>query len=138
MLSPQAALPNFPSLGDEIRAFNKAKSCQIDPPRIIVMTGNTDTIFDTRAGSAFGDKKVTSKLIVHNLGANPMYLGLNQDATAALGAFHDILAGGSAVKDGLGSQIDLSKDQPDWVTVKGTAGEWVAVVISYPLDTIQN
>lgn len=131
----QAVLPRYSTPLDELKAITQAKPCSINEPRIIQLTGGSDLIFDARAGAALGDRKVVSKLLVHNLGANPMYYGINQLATTLLNGFHDILAGGSVVKDGLGSQVDLSKDQPTFVSVKGTAGEWVAVVISYPLGT---
>lgn len=136
--SPQAiGIPNFDSLGDELRNLNKAKVRDIDPPRTFVLTGGADVVFDARPGNALGDKKPVSKLVLHNLGTHAMYYALNMNAGTGVGLFHDILAGGSAAVDGLGSLVDLGADQPDFVTVKGTAGEWVAVVITYPEDQPQ-
>lgn len=128
-------LPTFNGVTDELLAINRARRNKIDPPRIIALTGGSDVVFDARVGAALGDDKVVAKLILHNLGTNPMYYGINQVAGTALGTFHDILAGGTVAKDGLGSLVDLSGDQPEFVTVKGTAGDWIAVVISYPLGT---
>lgn len=131
--SPQAiGIPNFASLGDELRQLNRARPAIINEPRVITLTGNSDLVYDSRANNAFGDRQVVTKLMLHNLGANPMYYAINQDASAA--KFHDILAGGSAALDGLGSQVDLSREQPQYVSVKGTAGEKVAVIIAYPID----
>lgn len=137
MLSPQAVLPTYPTLADELRHQNKAKPANIDPPRVIELDGSTfDVVFDTRESSAFGDKKPVSKLLLHNLSANPIYYCLNGNAGNTIGTYHDIIAGGTAALDGLGSTVDLSRDQPDFVTVLGTSrGDLIAVVISYDLDT---
>ncbi len=135
---PQAILPEYRTLGDELRDLNRAKPSNIDSPRIFVLTGGSDIVFDARQNSALGDSKLVSKLILHNLGVNPMYYAINSACGTGIGTFHDILAGGTALKDGLGSQVDLGKDQPNYVAVKGTVGEWIAVVISYPIDAAIN
>lgn len=133
--SPQAiGIPNSPSLGDEIRGLNKSKRRDIDPPRTFVLTGGSDIVYDGRPGNSLGDKKPVSKLILHNLGTHAMYYAMNQAAGTVVGSFHDVLAGGSALVDGLGSLVDLSSDQPNYVSVKGTAGEWISVIITYPTD----
>lgn len=133
--TPQATgIPNSASLGDEIRSLNRAKRSDINSPRVVTLTGNSDIVFDARSSSTLGDQQPVRKLTLHNLGANKMYYAMNQACGSTVGTYHDILAGGSAVLDGLGSLVDLSNDQPQFVTVKGTAGELIAVVISYPAD----
>lgn len=144
--TPQALLPTYSSLADQLKP-NVAQSVRIDPPRIVTLTGASDVVFDARPVDAaaqpgsphanagkFRDKRKVAKLLLHNLGTHQMYYGLNTNVTTEV--FHDVFAGGSAVKDGLGSLVSLSQDQPDWVTVIGTAGEKVAVIITYPLETI--
>lgn len=136
---PQAKLPTFLSIGQEIRNINRSKQLSIEPYRIVALTGGAtaDIVFDRRAGSEWGDRFQGAKLVLHNLGANAMAIGLNTDAKLSANTYHDIIAGGTVVKDGLGSQIDLSDFDPEYVTVNGTAGELVGVLIAYPMDQRQ-
>lgn len=137
MLSPQAVLPGFRVLQDYVKDITNAKPANIDVPRVLSVIANTPlTVFDARAGlgnSAWKDRKLVSKLTLHNLGTNPLYFAINTDCTSLV--FHDVLAGGNAVEDGLGSLVDLGRDQPDFISVYSKSTGEVAVFISYPLDT---
>lgn len=134
--SPQAIIPNYnpAPLGYSVPV---ARRNQIDPPRIITLAGTT-LVFDARLDTnpdvpnprVYHDLKVVTKLVIQNLSADAMYVGINQDATAADGTYHIYLPANSQ-----GAQLDLSIDQPEWVTVFGTDGDKVSVYIAYPKDS---
>lgn len=124
--NPQAMLPTW---NPAIYAYTIpiSRRNQVDPPRIITISGST-IVFDTRSSSTLGDLKVNSKLVIQTLGANPVYIAINLNAQPIDGGYHLIIPQQYM-------QIDLSADQPDFVSICGTDGDKVAVYISYPKES---
>lgn len=131
--SPQAILPEWEPAALSY-SVPVAMRNQVDPPRVITLDGNAQKVFDARPTSPaptnlptplFGDLKVVSKLIIQLIGANALYVGVNTIVDE--NNFHQYIPANAN-----GAQIDLSDDQVDYVSVKGTAGDKVAVYISYP------
>lgn len=135
MSSPQAMLPSFKPWYERSTQPRSMKD-NVMPPRIIDLVANTSTtVFDSRVAGVYGDKKPVRKLVLHNLGITALKYAINTDAKA--GDFHGILAGGNVADDGLGSQVDLSVDSVEYVSVfsPGAAGK-VAVYVSNPQDVL--
>ncbi|SRR6266487_2548028 len=141
----EATLPTFPSIGDSIRGITRAQASNPEPPRIITLAANTPTrVYDTTA--AFNatvngvavqlpkDIKYVSKLLIHNLGIVGVRVGINSDISNAGAGYHDIIAGGNVANDGLGTQVDFSKDQPAFICLWASVQTDVSIVISYPGD----
>jgi len=135
--SPQANLPTFTTLADDLGSLNKPKRTHINPPRQVILTGGADLVFDARAGSSLGDVRPVANLAIQNLGANKAYFCMNGSANTIQGTYHGILAGGSAAFDGLGTVTNLTLSQPLYVTVKGTAGDVISVIVTYGLSTLE-
>jgi len=145
MSAIEANLPTYPSIGDSIRGITRAQGSNPEPPRIITLAANTPTrVYDTTAafdatvnGKAVKmppDIKYVSKLLIHNLGIVGVRVGINTDVDDSGTGYHDIIAGGNAANDGLGTQIDFSKDQPLFISLWASAQTDIAVIVSYPYD----
>jgi len=126
--SPQAMIPTWDPMAISY-SIPIARRTKIDPPRTITLA-NATLVFDTRSTSTTGDKKVVSRLVLQNLADTAIYIALNQVAQNIDGGYHFVLPANAN-----GAQIDLSNDQPEFVSVIGTNGAKVAVYISYPKET---
>jgi hypothetical protein len=77
----------------------------VSAPQVVTVTTNVVTVYSNRTGVAYG--RVLGRTI-QNCGTNA-FLYLIGSTNVSATNYHGVVAGGSAVRDGLGSILDLSR-----------------------------
>lgn len=116
---------------------------EVNPPRIITLTGGSDNIYDTRGQNDYNrwanedpatsdpvkwaDPFTALRIEVINLDAAPVKLVINGDVTA--GNYHYILKAATSDKAGDGGVLELRGMSFQSIEALGTAGKQLSVVI---------
>lgn len=117
--SPQAILPVFTTLDQNIRSLIRAQNLDVRPPNLLTASG---------AETAFPDSDAIAFRVLQNCGTNAVYVCIGD--TASANNFHYILAACSAQDDGLGSVMDCSKYKGA-VSIYSSAAHRVATFAAY-------
>lgn len=117
--SPQAILPVFRTWDELMKNQLVAQHLDVLPPNIKTGTGAED---------AFPVEEGVAMRFMQNCGLEPVKVCIGDTATADV--FHFILAGCSAVDDGLGSIVDVSKYKGK-VSIYSAAAHRVATFRAY-------
>lgn len=125
----QAQIPTSPGIG----ALNTRKIAPPElnqlQPRFITLDGtNATKAYDRQIGAILGDKKVR-KLVIRNDSAVKVYWAKNTTASAT--AYHGILKASAVAKDGSGGEVDLSEDQPLFVSLFAAAAATAVVDVMF-------
>jgi hypothetical protein len=120
LVSPSRAQVDEPA-GAFVRVDELAR--QVDPPSVVTVTTNAQTVIT--GNTATGEGRVLLRT-VQNTGTNAVLFAIN--ATVSLTNYHGILAGGVAVRDGLGSVLDLSRAGTAYLSVMTASGTSVVAI----------
>jgi hypothetical protein len=90
----------------------------VSAPSVVTVSGTAQYVFTATAVRDGG--RVVCRTI-QNCGTNAVFYAIGAVATTS--AYHGIIAGGSSVKDGLGSVVDLSRytGQVSLITASGSS-----------------
>lgn len=136
MDSLQALLPRAATTSQAVLASVEGIRTHVSAPRIHTLTGGTDVIYDTRQtnnadriaqGSIYVDAPTATRIDIINLDAAVVKVGINNLASA--NEYHDILAAATADKAGNGGRLTFLEKSYNHITVIGTAGKQISVVV---------
>ena len=122
----QAMLPSGPT-GMRIIAPPPGSQLQ---PRLVVLDGvNAQMGFDSQLGAALADRLPAKKLVLRVISNVKVYWAKNSVASAA--SYHGILKAATGAADGTGGEVDLTNDQPIYVSLFASAACTVSVDVIY-------
>jgi hypothetical protein len=113
-----------PAPGALVRVNAKAEAVAV--PQILAVSNAVVTVFGTNNSTSGGRVLLRT---LQNTGTNAVLYLINPSSTVSSTNYHGVLAGGVAVRDGLGSVLDLSKvPYPVSLITESANGTTVAVV----------
>lgn len=98
-------MPEYPTPEANLPVIGPRGRTNVGPPNLVTGVVNVTKIIYN-----FPAEVACARVVVHNLATTPLKFALNSDCDDD--NFHDILAGGSAQDDGLGTErtFDIRKD----------------------------
>lgn len=92
----------LPTPEGQIRTYNPLQKSLIQPPLLVTAVAATlKKLYDKAVDGEM------DKIVIHNLAATPVRYCINDDCT--VNTFHDVMAGGNATDDGLGTVLTFYK-----------------------------
>lgn len=123
----EASLPKFP--GNQTRIGAPNTGSQAVPRQVLLDGANASLAFDTRPGAALADRLPARKLVIRVISAVKVYWAKNTNASASV--YHGILKAAGVAADGTGGEIDLTQDQPLFVSLFASGACTVVVDVIY-------